>query len=153
MAKRNSIPRFDEILTDVDKKSSELLDILYSEVEPKEDNAFEVVDAAATVMTTTTSTNPGRPRTLKAGYDYQNEVLTVVFRDGTWWEYRNVSVELWTAFKSSESKGRFLRDSGLDVWDNMGPADVEAMPKHRRELMNDLSEFTDYMYGAKPKKV
>lgn len=153
MAKRNSIPRFDEILTDVDKRGSELLDILYSEVSPKEDSEFEVVDATATVMTTTTSTNPARPRTLKAGYDYENQVLTVVFRDGTWWEYRDVSPDMWTGFKSSDSKGRFLRDSGLDTWDNMGPADVEAMPKHRRELMNDISEFSNYMYGAKPKKV
>jgi hypothetical protein len=153
MAKRVSIPKLDAAITDADRRSSELLDQLFSEIAPKEDKEFEVIDATATLMTTTTSINPARPRTLKAGYDYENEVLTVVFRDGTWWQYRDVPVELWTEFKSSESKGRFLRDSGLDTWGNMGPADVESMPKHRRELMNDLSEFTEYMYGAKPKKV
>lgn len=153
MAKRTPIPAVNKLFTDADKRAAELLDELYSEVRQVEDPEFEVEDTRATLMTTTTSSNPSKPRTLKAGYDYANNILTVVFRDGTWWEYRNVPEELWTAFKMSESKGRFLRDSGLDTWDDMGPADIESMPRHRRELMNDISEFTEYMYGATPRKV
>lgn len=112
------------------------------------DNQFEVVDALP-VMSTTTSSQPSRPRTLKAGYDFQNSKLIVVFRDGTWWEYRGVPEEMWTGFKSSTSKGSYLRSSGLDSWGDMGPADVDNMPAHRREQMNSLTEFAKYVYPSK----
>lgn len=154
MAKRSSIPSIKESLDTPDLKASSLLDNMLSEAEAAvKDDEFEVMDTGAPAMLPTTSTNPSKPRTLKAGYDYANQTLVVVFRDGTWWEYRNVPVNMWDNFKSSESKGKYLRESGLDNWDAMGPANINEMPKHRREALNDLQEFTEYMYGAKPKKV
>lgn len=113
----------------------------------EKDDAFEVTDTGGPTMFPTSSSNPQRPRTLRAGYDYNTRVLTVVFRDGTWWDYRNVPSELWEAFKAADSKGKFLKASGLDSWNDMGESNVDEMPKHRRMQMNDINEFAEYMYG------
>lgn len=153
MAKRISIPSVDSLLSKPDRRASALLDNMMSEAEAStSDESFEVVDTGGPALLPTTSSNPTRPRTLKAGYDYESQTLVVVFRDGTWWEYRNVPTAMWDGFKAAESKGRYLRDSGLDQWDSMGPANIDNMPKHRREALNDLKEFTEYMYGAKSKR-
>lgn len=154
MAKRISVPSMNDMLTTADRKAARLLDNMLSEATPiSKDDDFEVVDTGGPAMLPTTSTNPSKPRTLKAGYDYAKQILVVVFRDGTWWEYRNVPISVWDGFKAAESKGRYLRESGLDNWDSMGPANIEQMPKHRREALNDLQEFTEYMYGTKPRGV
>jgi hypothetical protein len=39
-----------------------------------------------------------------------------------------------------------MRASGLDAWPSKGPSDVDNMPKHRREQMNDLTELANYLY-------
>jgi hypothetical protein len=154
MARRVSIPSIDGLLKTPNRKAAALLDNMMSEAEAStRDDEFEVIDTGGPALLPTTSSNPTRPRTLKAGYDYETQVLVVVFRDGTWWEYRNVPVSIWDGFKMADSKGRYLKESGLDTWDSMGPANVDNMPKHRREALNDLQEFTEYMYGAKTRKV
>lgn len=56
----------------------------------------------------TSTTNPQRPRTVAAGYDDGRGVLTVVFRDGTFYNYYDVTADEWNQFKSSYSKGRFI---------------------------------------------
>jgi len=133
------------------------LDILLGEENPDreilKDEDFEVDDSTSfPTLSTTTSSNPEKPRTVKAGYDFKEEKLIVVFRDGTWWEYRGVPEYIWYDFVAAESKGRFLRESGLDSWTDMGPADVNSMPKHRRVQMTDIKEFVDYMYLGKKDK-
>lgn len=57
----------------------------------------------------TKTTNIKRPRTLAAGYNRQSQTLSVIFRDGTAWNYYGVSYQMWTAFKASPSPGRFIR--------------------------------------------
>jgi hypothetical protein len=59
----------------------------------------------------TSSTNYQRPRTVAAGYspnpnDPSQGTMTVVFRDGTFYNYYEVSPSEWAAFHSSFSKGR-----------------------------------------------
>jgi hypothetical protein len=59
----------------------------------------------------TSSTNYSRPRTVAAGYSANAEdpnkgVMTVVFRDGTFYNYYEVSPTEWEAFHASYSKGR-----------------------------------------------
>lgn len=110
-----------------------------------EEDSFQTV--AATNMRATTSTNPKRPRTIKAGYDLKTQTMTVVFRDGTWWNYYDVPSYMWQGFILSESKGRYLSDSGLDQWPKMGPADPAGMPTYQRVQLNDTKEFAQYMYG------
>jgi len=56
----------------------------------------------------TSTINPERPRTVAAGYDDKRSVLTVVFRDGTFYNYYDVTADEWTQFKASYSKGRYI---------------------------------------------
>lgn len=55
------------------------------------------------------TTNALRPRILSAGYDRETQTLSVVFRDGTPWNYYGVTYQMWTAFKASPSPGRYIR--------------------------------------------
>lgn len=88
----------------------------------------------------TSTTNPQRPRTVAAGYDRQSQTLTVVFRDGKWWNYYDVPEYMWQEFVASESKGKYLRESGLDAWDSMGPANMGALGMFRRARLNYLAK-------------
>ncbi len=54
----------------------------------------------------TSSTNYQRPRTVAAGYDSKRQVMTVVFRDGTFYNYYEVEPGEWLAFHASFSKGK-----------------------------------------------
>jgi hypothetical protein len=110
------------------------------------DKDFEA-QATPPVIQGTSSSNPSRPRTLSAGYDRANQVLTVLFREGQWWEYRGVPEEMWFGFRDAESKGKYLRSSGLDNWGDMGPADISGMPRHRRTQLNQLTNWANSMYG------
>jgi hypothetical protein len=68
-----------------------------------------------------------RPRTVAAGYDEDRQVLTVIFRDGTFYNYYTVSPGEWESFKVQESKGRYIK-SFLDAKPrgtaNMNAADM-----------------------------
>jgi len=63
--------------------------------------------AKLTVVPTST-TNHERPRTVAAGYDAEEEKITVVFRDGTFYNYYECSPSEWAAFKSRVSKGQYI---------------------------------------------
>lgn len=54
----------------------------------------------------TSSTNYQRPRTVAAGYDEDRGTMTVVFRDGTFYNYYEVTPTEWESFHASYSKGR-----------------------------------------------
>jgi hypothetical protein len=54
----------------------------------------------------TSSTNYKRPRTVAAGYDVETATVTVVFRDGTFWNYQHITPDTWIAFHNSISKGK-----------------------------------------------
>lgn len=81
----------------------------------------------------TPSSNPSRPRTLAAGYDPSERIMTVVFRDGTWWNYYNVPQALWNQFRSAGSPGEFMRETPwedgrtLDTWGDMGAASFSPL--------------------------
>lgn len=131
----SNLPTFDEYLFNPSSK------VHKTEVE----NKFKVISTPN--LRSTSSTNPKRPRTLKAGYDYRTETLTVVFRDGTWWNYYDVPHYLWEGFVLSESKGKYLESSGLNRWPKMGIADPAGMPRDQRVQLNDVATFATYMYG------
>jgi len=82
--------------------------------------------ADLTVIPTST-TNPQRPRTVAAGYDEDEEKLTVVFRDGTFYNYYEVDANEWKAFKANRSKGAIIYQM-LD-FKPRGPADVSTLSK------------------------
>lgn len=79
----------------------------------------------------TSTINPARPRTVAAGYSQDRAVLTVVFRDGTFYNYYDVEEATWQAFKSAVSKGRFIA-SNLDYY-GRGTANMSHAPVYARE--------------------
>ena len=87
---------------------------------------------------TAPSVNPPRPRALKIAYSRQAKKLVVKFRDNTWWEYNDIPVEMWNDLKVSNSTGRYLKHSGLDTHDDMGPFDPNQMTAETRVLFNEL---------------
>ncbi|MFC9505423.1 KTSC domain-containing protein [Streptomyces sp. NPDC057002] len=64
----------------------------------------------------TNTSNPPRPRTIAAGYDYKSKTMFVrfrgeriasgLYRDGVGYEYYNVSRREWDRFRRSPSPGR-----------------------------------------------
>lgn len=75
---------------------------------------YETDPAPITVKPTST-TNPLKPRTIAAGYrpssseDGSSGTLTVIFRDGSYYNYYEVEPYLWQRFKQVKSKGAFIR--------------------------------------------
>lgn len=74
--------------------------------------------ASLTIYTNTMV--PERPRTLMAGYDKKNYILTVMFRDNTLYNYYDVSRGEWDSFRDSPSSNDYI----IAVLDNKshGPA-------------------------------
>lgn len=58
--------------------------------------------------TVTNTSNPPRPRAIRAGYDPESRQLRVVFRDSDVYVYHDVEPEIWRALKSADSFGKTL---------------------------------------------
>lgn len=65
-------------------------------------------EAAPITLVPTSTTNPKRPRTVAAGYMPSTKTLSTIFRDGTLYNYYEVSSLEWANFKRARSKGRFI---------------------------------------------
>lgn len=92
--------------------------------------------APISVVPTSTS-NVERPRTVAAGYDPERNVLTVVFRDGSWYNYYEVTPGEWKQFKAVTSKGKFIY-SFLD-YKPRGAADVRNLGAGVRKNLYGIS--------------
>lgn len=103
------------------------------------DEMEDTSPADITVVPTST-TNPDRPRTVAAGYDEEDEKLTVIFRDGTFYNYYEVTGGEWAAFKANRSKGAIIAQM-LD-FKPRGPADVSDLSKKAQQA------FYRYSRGA-----
>jgi KTSC domain len=97
------------------------------------------VQEAGTGMATAGTTNPKRPRALAVGYNPTTKTIVIIFRDNTWWQYNNVPTDVWLGLKSAESTGRYLKESGLDSWPDMGPADVDSMSVASKTQFSDTA--------------
>ena len=91
--------------------------------DPKDIGAVQTpgMDASPAPLTLnpTSTLFPERPRTLAAGFKFDQGSqtigkLTIMFRDGTLYNYYDVPVTLWSQFKSAPSKGRAIIDLGLN---------------------------------------
>jgi hypothetical protein len=94
----------------------------------------------------TSTTNPDRPRTVAAGYDRSRKVLTVVFRDGTFYNYYSVSGLEWGNFKRARSKGRFIR-----LYLNnktRGTASMGSVPEAHQELLYKVARTMQTLHGG-----
>lgn len=96
----------------------------------------------------TSSTNYSRPRTVAAGWtqnadDSEKGTLTVVFRDGTPYNFYDVPRAEWLGFQASISKGRpyLNRANSVNKADGKllkyahGPADVSALSEEMRRMV------------------
>lgn len=91
----------------------------------------------------TSTTDYSRPRTVAAGYDAERQTMTVVFRDGTFYNYYEVTRSEWLAFRASISKGnpwlnRRNKNQGFDglfLSKPRGVADVNSISPQVRELL------------------
>lgn len=91
----------------------------------------EDTSPAPLTLVPTSSSNPSRPRTVAAGYDEDEEKLTVMFRDGTLYNYYEVDSSEWAAFKANRSKGAVIYRM-LD-FKPRGYADENGISKGARE--------------------
>lgn len=105
--------------------------------------------AELTVVPTSTI-NPERPRTVAAGYDREEKKITVVFRDGTFYNYYEVSPSEWQAFKARVSKGRYIY-SYLDSKPR-GPADVAGISSTARRAFYKIARASQVHYKGRPGK-
>ncbi|CAB4147408.1 KTSC domain containing protein [uncultured Caudovirales phage] len=94
-------------------------------------------------METAPTSNPERPRAKTLGYNPNTNTLYIVFRDNTWWEYRNVPVSMWVGIQNSSSTGKYLAKSGLNQWGDMGPADLSTMSEEAKTRMADNAAKAD----------
>jgi hypothetical protein len=106
--------------------------------------------AAPLSVVPTSSTNPERPRTVAAGYDKVREVLTVVFRDGTFYNYYEVRPSEWQDFKRRVSKGRYIYQN-LD-FKPRGPANVRSIPAGARKTLYGLARLGQLKSGGKQRR-
>lgn len=105
---------------------------------------------AELTLVPTSSINPERPRTVAAGYDKIDKKITVVFRDGTFYNYYEVSPSEWQAFKARVSKGRYIY-SYLDSKPR-GPADVAGISATARRAFYRIARASQVHFKGRPGK-
>lgn len=114
----------------------------------------------------TSSTDASRPRTLAAGWRAYQETrkldrdrrlgtLTVMFRDGTLYNYYDVPYSLWSTFKGSLSKGPYVnkanRNQGSDgplLAYPRGPANLAEVPDDVREDLQVLARGAQLSFAS-----
>lgn len=116
---------------DVDFSVNELVD--ENDIGPANDRPVPLTDIP------TSSTNAKRPYTVAAGWqrypgqrgaDDAKGTLTIMFRDGTLYNYYNVENSVWIKFHSSLSKGAYLNRNSVNPLLNSynhGPASLEGV--------------------------
>jgi hypothetical protein len=112
----------------------------------------------------TSSSNLERPRTVAAGWEpYPGEKsigkLSVIFRDGTYYNYYDVTSSEWQRFKMSGSKGPLLNQRPTPGFSNYhyfkprGEADVDFLSSKAQELEYDVARTSQQVYGVTDKGV
>jgi hypothetical protein len=109
--------------------------------------ADEGTAAAPLTVVPTSSSRPERPRTVAAGYDKVRGVLTVVFRDGTFYNYYEVTPPEWQNFKRRVSKGQYIYKY-LD-FKPRGPANVRSIPAGVRKEFYRYARISQRSSGGK----
>ena len=104
----------------------------------------ETNDPAPITVTPTTTTNPNRPRTVAAGYDETRHVLTVVFRDGTYYNYYKIPPDVWQTFKTYYSKGKHVIPEILDKYPR-GVASMRGISATSREELYRINRTAQWI--------
>lgn len=89
----------------------------------------------------TSTTNFKRPRTLAAGWNRHSRTLSVIFRDGTPYNYYGVNHDTWNKFRAAISKGVFI----LRYLDNEKLCSGRGFPEvndiYSTSMINDLMAY------------
>jgi hypothetical protein len=109
---------------------------------PVTSNEHDTTPVRLTIVPTNT-TNPDRPRTVAAGYDKNRATVTVVFRDGTFYNYYDVGYPEWQGFRMSQSKGRYIKRI-LDAKPR-GIAAAQAVPVDVRSALYNVARTSQYV--------
>jgi hypothetical protein len=105
----------------------------------------------------TSSTNVRRPRTVAAGYDPERKVMTVMFRDGTLFNYYNVEPGTWKLFDNSYSKGPLLNLYNKGQYDpgvllvtphQYGPADISNVSSDVLSTIYKVARASQFRYAS-----
>lgn len=100
----------------------------------------------------TATSKPERPRTLGAMYsrpkegDEEGGTLTLVFRDGTWYNYYGVEPDVWQDFRGRTTKWEFIKNT-LDNY-SRGPADMRYFTEPERELLYRILRSAQMTLGG-----
>lgn len=95
----------------------------------------------------TATTNPQRPRTLAAAYSGKEMKLTVVFFDGTLYNYFAVSDDEWKDFKSSPSKGKYIIQTLNSK--PRGPADMSGVSEEVQRVLQRIARYAQIANAKK----
>lgn len=118
-----------------------------------DDPRDHVQEAAPITIYPTQTINPSRPRTVAAGYrpntsqDRRKGTLTVIFRDGSYYNYYEVDPTTWYHFKAAPSKGRFIMKY-LDSHPR-GYADVPYITAIAAKLQYKIARTNQLLAGGK----
>ena len=52
--------------------------------------------------------NPKRPRAHSVAYNHNTKTVIIAMRSGVWWQYNDVSTEIWLGLKNSGSTNEYL---------------------------------------------
>lgn len=147
-AKATAERKYDRIVSELSRLGFTENDSALRYYDPKDIEYFlnqysgggELRDTAAAYITDypTSTTNPRRPRTVGAGYDKDTQTVTVIFRDGTAWNYYGVPEEAWIKFSQSITKGRFLNNAATNK--GRGPGDLLTYSGHGPAVVSEMSE-------------
>lgn len=101
---------------------------------------------APITLVPTSSIFPPRPRTVGAGWDSNRQCLTVIFRDGTFYNYYDVSGLEWSNFKRARSKGKFIY-TYLDG-KVRGTASMSGIPQAHQEALYRVARTAQAAEGG-----
>lgn len=142
MAKR------DDIYKDTSDKANRTLNLAQGMAEklkiktPVDKNFVVAIPKSGFKQQAANTTYPKRPRAKAIAYDFNKRSLFVVFRDDTWWEYRDCPVSHFENLKTTESTGKYLASSGLDTWPDMHQADPLEMTEEQRVRLEYATEHS-----------
>lgn len=80
----------------------------YADGTPVDTSALGFADPANETQFPTNTKNPERPRTVGAAWNPTKHTLTVIFRDGTFYNYYEISRREWESFKATDSPGQYI---------------------------------------------
>ena len=121
------------------------------------------MDPAPISVIPTSTSNLKRPRTVAAGYRRADGstpegqgTLTVVFRDGTYYNYYDVTPQEWQKFKIAGSKGPLLNPKpvpGFLMSKNRGEATSGFMSQQAQRLEYNVARTSQAVYQVSDYKV